>query len=97
MLSTWRYFCKVLIRSYRSFRCHTVGLEPYIGFIHRTHTNKAPLIYDLEEPFRWIVEKAVLGIIFENKVSKSDFITTDEVNVRLKQDVVKTVLDEIAK
>jgi len=76
---------------------NTIGLEPYIGFIHKTHTNRAPLIYDLQEPFRWLVEIAILKILNEKKVTKTDFITTDEGNVRLKQDAVKVVLDEIAK
>ena len=76
---------------------NTMGLEPYIGFIHKTHTNKAPMVYDLEEPFRWIVEKAMLKIIFEKKVRLSDFMTTDYGNIRLKPNTVKLVLDEIAK
>jgi len=54
------------------------------------------LIYDLQEPFRWIVELAILKILNEKKVLKSDFITTDEGNVRLKPSAVKIVLDEIA-
>ncbi|MGQ0638296.1 MAG: CRISPR-associated endonuclease Cas1 [Nitrososphaerota archaeon] len=50
--------------------------------MHKTHTNKAPLIYDLQEPFRWLVELSVLKILYKKKVTKSDFITTDEGNVR---------------
>jgi|SRR5437899_7519702 len=76
---------------------NTISLDPYVGFIHKTHTNRAPLIYDLQEPFRWVVEIAILKILHEKKVSKSDFITTDEGNVRLKSNAVKIVLDEIAK
>jgi hypothetical protein len=37
-----------------------------------------------------------LKILSQKKVSKSDFITTDEGNVRLKPSAVKIVLDEIA-
>jgi CRISPR-associated protein Cas1 len=76
---------------------NTVGLEPYIGFIHKTHTNRAPLIYDLQEPFRWIIEMSILKILHEKKVKKTDFMTTDEGNVRLKPSAVKIVLDEIGK
>lgn len=76
---------------------NTIGLEPYIGFIHKTHTNRAPLIYDLQEPFRWLVEMSTLKILFEKKIKKTNFITTDEGNVRLKPSAVKIVLDEIAK
>ena len=40
---------------------------------------------------------AILKILHEKKVKKTDFIVTDEGNVRLKQHAVKIVLDEIAK
>ena len=76
---------------------NTVGLEPFLGFIHKTNTDKAPLIYDLQEPFRWLVEIAILKILYKKKITKSDFITTDEGNVRLKPSAVKIVLDEIAR
>lgn len=74
-----------------------VGLEPYIGFIHNTYLNKAPLIYDLQEPFRWIIEKAVLKILQEKKVKRSDFFTTENGNVRLKQSATNVVVKEVGK
>jgi CRISPR-associated protein Cas1 len=39
-----------------------VGLDPYFGFMHKTHTGFQPLVYDLIEPFRWMVDEAVLSI-----------------------------------
>jgi len=50
----------------------------------------------LQEPFRWLVELATLKILYKKKVTKSDFITTDEGNVKLKPTAVKVILDEIA-
>jgi len=76
---------------------NTVGLEPFLGFIHKTNTDKAPLIYDLQEPFRWLVELSILKILYKKMVTKSDFITTDEGNVRLKPSAVKIVLDAFAR
>lgn len=76
---------------------NTVGLEPYLGFIHKTNSDKAPLIYDLQEPFRWLVELSILKILYKKKVTKSDFMATDEGNVRLKPKAVGIVLDEIAR
>ena len=43
-----------------------------------------------------LIEFGNSEILHENKVRKTDFITTDEGNVRLKQDAVKVVLDKIA-
>ncbi len=76
---------------------NTVGLEPYIGFIHKTYTNKAPLIYDLQEPFRWIVELGILKLVLDRKIKKSDFMITDGGHVRLKPSAVKIVVDQVAK
>jgi len=76
---------------------NTVGLEPYIGFVHKTYTNKAPLIYDLQEPFRWLVELCVFRMIRDKSIKKTDFMTTDEGSVRLKPTSTKLVLDKIAR
>jgi CRISPR-associated protein Cas1 len=35
------------------------GLDPYYGFMHKTHNSFQALVYDLIEPFRWLVEYAV--------------------------------------
>lgn len=40
-----------------------VGLEPSIGFLHEIAQPKYPLVYDLQEPFRWIVDKTVLSCV----------------------------------
>jgi len=29
-----------------------IGLDPYYGFYHKSHTGFQPLVYDLMEPFR---------------------------------------------
>lgn len=29
-----------------------IGLDPYFGFLHKTHTGFQPLVYDIMEPFR---------------------------------------------
>jgi len=36
-----------------------IGLDPYYGFMHKTHTSSQSLSYDLIEPFRWMVDETV--------------------------------------
>jgi len=36
-----------------------IGLDAYYGFYHKSHTGFQPLVYDLIEPFRWIVDYSV--------------------------------------
>jgi len=33
-----------------------MGLDPYYGFHHKEHISFQPLVYDLIEPFRWLVD-----------------------------------------
>jgi CRISPR-associated protein Cas1 len=48
---------------------NTVGLEPSIGFLHETsyYQTKQSLVYDLQEPFRWIADVTVMEA-FESRV-----------------------------
>ena len=71
------------------------GLDPYIGFNHEAATNKASLIYDLQEPFRWIIDVAVINAL-ENKVfEKSDFMMTENYNIRLRPIGVEKLIKEV--
>ncbi len=36
-----------------------IGLDAYFGFYHETHTGFQPLVYDMIEPFRWLVDYSV--------------------------------------
>jgi CRISPR-associated protein Cas1 len=48
--------------------------------IERTEVNqsKAPLVYDFQEPFRWIVDVAVLSALEKGIFTKKDFIRTEK-------------------
>jgi CRISPR-associated protein Cas1 len=39
---------------------HAQGLDPYYGFYHKSHESEQALVYDLAEPYRILVESAVL-------------------------------------
>jgi len=42
-----------------------VELDPYYGFMHKTHTSFQALVYESIEPFRWLVEYAVYRLAVE--------------------------------
>src|SRR2546425_5245588 len=55
-----------------------MGLDPYYGFMHKTHNSFQALVYDLIEPFRWLVEYAVYKLAIEEPrhgrmVKKSEY------------------------
>ncbi|WP_019178002.1 CRISPR-associated endonuclease Cas1 [Methanomassiliicoccus luminyensis] len=71
------------------------GLDPYIGFVHETAPGKSPLAYDLQEPFRWMADVAVISALERNVFEKKDFIRTDNYVLRIRPEGVKKLLQEI--
>ena len=41
---------------------NAIGLDCYVGFYHKNHATTVPLVYDMMEPSRFLVERAVLEI-----------------------------------
>ena len=74
-----------------------VGLDPYYGFFHVTHNSFQALIYDLIEPFRWLVEYAVYKIgtdsNHEYRITKKDYAWTRESRRVLDDDLIRRFLE----
>jgi CRISPR-associated protein Cas1 len=75
---------------------NTVGLEPSVGFLHESssYQTKQSLVYDLQEPFRWIADVAVM-IAFESGVlDLPDFyFTGDDYRYRFDPEAKERFLD----
>lgn len=71
------------------------GLDPYIGFVHQIAAGKYPLVYDLQEPFRWIVDVAIINALEKGIFTKRDFIRTDNYVIRLSSMGTKKLLGEV--
>jgi CRISP-associated protein Cas1 len=54
---------------------NTVGLEPSIGFLHEysNYQTKQSLVYDLQEPFRWLVDVTVFKAVESGVLDLKDF------------------------
>ena len=68
------------------------NLDPYIGFLHETRLNKEPLVYDFQEPFRWIVDLTIILALEKNLFHKKDFIRTDDYIIRIRPHGVEKLL-----
>ena len=62
---------------------NSTGLDTHVGFLHEVTIGKEPLVYDLQEPFRWIVDVAVISCLEKEIFDKKDFIRTENYNIRL--------------
>jgi CRISPR-associated protein Cas1 len=59
---------------------NTVGLETGVGFLHEfsSYQTKQSLVYDLQEPFRWIADIAVMESFEAGILDLPDFYFTGD-------------------
>ncbi len=75
----------------------SVGLLPEIGFVHEIAPSKLPLVYDMQEPFRWLVDLSVLEVIRDAKLDrKCDFIVTENYHIRLRPPAAEALIDRFS-
>lgn len=70
-----------------------VGLDPYVGFLHKDRPGRMSLALDLMEEFRapW-GDRFVLTLINRQQIKLNDFLTEASGAVRLKDDAKKALL-----
>lgn len=70
-----------------------VGLDPYVGFLHKDRPGRVSLALDLLEEFRapW-ADRFVLTLINRRQIQLSDFVTEASGAVRLTDEARKTLL-----
>lgn len=56
---------------------------------------KTPLVYDVQELFRWLVDLSVLQLLEEKKLKKSDYIVTENYHLRLKPATAEMLIEKI--
>jgi len=73
------------------------GLDAYFGFYHKTHTGFQPLVYDLIEPFRWLVDYTVFKLANPQNnaqtIKKKDFGRTREGKVVMDYNLIRRFLE----
>lgn len=74
---------------------NSIGLDYSIGFLHEITQSRTPLVYDLQELFRWIIDISVIQLLEEKKIKKSDFIITENYHIRLRVHVAKMLIEKI--
>ncbi len=75
---------------------NSVGLGAHVGFLHEMNPSKNSLAYDLQEPFRFLVDLAVINLLENKTLENKDFIRTENYNLRLKPTGAKKVVNEFS-
>jgi len=73
-----------------------IGLDAYYGFMHKNHTSFQSLVYDMMEPFRWLVDYSVWKLSdakSRNRISKKQYAHTREGIVVLEYDLIRKFLE----
>jgi CRISPR-associated protein Cas1 len=73
------------------------GLDPTVGIFHGTHKNPVPLVYDLLEPLRPLVDREILRFAFSNTFTPGDFTINQWGGCRLNPQMAKFVANKIAE
>ncbi|MFB9276432.1 type I-C CRISPR-associated endonuclease Cas1c [Cohnella cellulosilytica] len=72
-----------------------VGLDAYVGFLHRDRPGRASLALDVMEELRGVyADKFVLTLINKRMVSKDDFLKKENGAVIMKDEVRRSFLSE---
>ena len=74
---------------------NSVGLDYSIGFLHEINQSRTPLVYDIQELFRWFIDVSVIQLLEAKKIKKSDFIITENYHTRLGEGVAKLLIEKI--
>jgi CRISPR-associated protein Cas1 len=68
------------------------GLDPTIGFLHANREGRVALVYDLMEPLRPKVDRAVLSFVTSTTFTPKDFLLTQNGKCRLHPEFASRVI-----
>lgn len=79
------------------FSIQKAGLDPDIGFLHSPQVGAVPLVYDIMELFRWLVDLTTIELLETKAVRPEDFRTDPEYKVFLKEDAAHQVVERLSQ
>lgn len=86
-------FVYTLIASDMSAALETIGLDPYIGFLHTLRPGRASLALDMMEELRaYLGDRLVLSLINRRQLSIKDFVQHGEDGVVMTDNARKIIL-----
>ena len=71
----------------------TVGLDPYVGFLHTDRPGRASLALDMMEELRaYLADRLVLSLINRTQISGKGFVEHGDNGIVMDEDIRKGVL-----
>ncbi|MEO0115867.1 MAG: CRISPR-associated endonuclease Cas1 [candidate division WOR-3 bacterium] len=72
---------------------HSIGLNPYLGFLHSPSDDYESLAYDIAELFRPQIDRFIIRLVNLKIIGKDDFTETKDGDY-LKREAVKKFIDQ---
>lgn len=85
------YACAVLESQVR-IATVAQGLDPTIGYLHASRPGRVVLVYDLMEPLRPRVHRAVLSFVHSHTFAPNDFVVEADGVCRLHPQLARRVV-----
>jgi CRISPR-associated protein Cas1 len=77
---------------------NSAGLLPEVGFLHEPGQGKLPLVYDLMEGFRWLVDLSVVEVLAGRALDREGgFILTSGYHVRLRPATIGLLAERLGE
>lgn len=76
--------------------CILSGLDPYLGFLHMDRYGKPSMVLDMVEQFRAVIDRAIITLFVQKRLTESDLETIGE-GVLLTKDARTIIIEEIMK
>ena len=54
--------------------------------MYEINQSRTPLVYDIQELFRWLIDVSAIQVLEEKKIKKDDFMITENYHTRLGED-----------
>ena len=86
-------FVYTLIANDMTAALETVGLDPYVGFLHSLRPGRASLALDMMEELRaYLGDRFVLSLINRRQVTGKDFFSQGDESIQMTDSCKKTIL-----
>ncbi len=85
------FYSMIALEARSALEC--VGIDPFVGMLHRDRPGRASLALDLTEELRsFMAEKTVLNLINRRQIQSGDFVVKENGAVLLKENARKGIL-----
>lgn len=86
-------FVYTLLANEMTSALETIGLDPYVGFLHQLRPGRASLALDMIEEFRaYLGDRLVLSLINKKQIAAKDFVKQGEEGIVMTDNGRKTIL-----